>query len=66
MGFVAQEVQTVITTTNLGYFSDEVLDGAKVVRVGPSIDEWPRARGRVSPWRASLVRTRRRRSGWVV
>ena len=37
MGFVAQEVQTVITTTNLGYFSDEVLDGAKVVRVG-SID----------------------------
>ena len=37
MGFVAQEVQTVITTTNLGYFSDEVLGGAKVVRVG-SID----------------------------
>lgn len=36
MGFVAQEVQTVITTTNLGYFSDEVLDRAKIVRVGPT------------------------------
>ena len=34
MGFVEDGIQTVITTTNLGYFSDEVLEKAKVVRVG--------------------------------
>lgn len=34
MGFIADEIQTVITTTNLGYFSPEVLDRAKVVRIG--------------------------------
>lgn len=34
MGFVADEIQTVITTTNLGYFSEEVLERAKVVCVG--------------------------------
>ncbi len=34
MGFVADEIQTVITTTNLGYFSEEVLERAKVVHVG--------------------------------
>ncbi len=32
MGFVADEVQTVITTTNLGYFSQEMLDRASVTR----------------------------------
>lgn len=31
--FVADDVQTVITTTNLGYFSSEILDRAKVVHV---------------------------------
>ena len=35
MGFVADEVQTVITTTNLGYFSQEMLDRASVTRIGP-------------------------------
>lgn len=35
MGFVANEIQTVITTTNLGYFSDEILRRASIVRVGP-------------------------------
>lgn len=34
MGFVADDIQTVITTTNLGYFSNRVLDHAHVVRVG--------------------------------
>lgn len=32
--FIADEIQTVITTTNLGYFTDEVLDRAAVVRIG--------------------------------
>ncbi|MBM6778240.1 DNA replication and repair protein RecF [Collinsella tanakaei] len=32
--FIAGEIQTVITTTNLGYFSSSVLDGAKVVHIG--------------------------------
>ncbi len=32
--FIAGEIQTVITTTNLGYFSPEVLDRAKVVHIG--------------------------------
>lgn len=31
--FVADDVQTVITTANLGYFSGEILDRAKVVHV---------------------------------
>ena len=31
--FVADDVQTVITTTNLGYFSNEILDRARVVHV---------------------------------
>lgn len=34
MGFIQKEIQTVITTTNLGYFSPEVIDSAKVVRIG--------------------------------
>ena len=34
MAFIEGEIQTVITTTNLGYFSDAVLDRAKVVRIG--------------------------------
>ena len=34
MGFVKGEVQTVVTTTNLGYFSDETLAAARVVRIG--------------------------------
>lgn len=38
LGFIAGEVQTVITTTNLGYFSDEILSRAKVVRVGDGDD----------------------------
>lgn len=33
MVFIEGGIQTVITTTNLGYFSDSVLDAAKVVRV---------------------------------
>lgn len=36
MGFVADDIQTVITTTNLGYFTDGVLDRARVVHVGAS------------------------------
>ena len=32
--FVGRGIQTVITTTNLGYFSPELLDGAEVVRFG--------------------------------
>ena len=31
---IEDEVQTVITTTNLGYFSDAILDRAKVVTIG--------------------------------
>ena len=34
MRFAGTEVQTVVTTTNLGYFSSEVLDAAKVVEIG--------------------------------
>jgi len=34
MHFIEDGVQTVITTTNLGYFSDLVLEEAKVVEVG--------------------------------
>ena len=34
MQFAGTEVQTVITTTNLGYFSSDVLDAAKVVEIG--------------------------------
>ena len=37
MGFVADGIQTVITTTNLGYFEREMLDRAKVVTVGGEI-----------------------------
>ena len=37
MAFVADGIQTVITTTNLGYFTDEALQGAKVVRIGAEI-----------------------------
>ena len=32
--FVQGGIQTVITTTNLGYFPDELLSGAKVVSMG--------------------------------
>lgn len=32
--FIEGEIQTVITTTNLGYFGDDVLGFAKVVRIG--------------------------------
>ena len=31
MGFVGSGIQTVVTTTNLGYFSSEVIDAAEVV-----------------------------------
>lgn len=34
MGFVGSAIQTVITTTNLGYFSPEILEAAEVVRFG--------------------------------
>ncbi len=34
MGFIQGEIQTVITTTNLGYFSSSVIEAAKVVRIG--------------------------------
>ncbi len=34
MGFIQGEIQTVITTTNLGYFSSSVIKAAKVVRIG--------------------------------
>lgn len=34
MRFIEDGVQTVITTTNLGYFSDAVLCGARVVEIG--------------------------------
>lgn len=34
VSFVEGEMQTVITTTNLGYFSERILDGAKVVQIG--------------------------------
>ena len=32
--FIQDGIQTVITTTNLGYFSDDVLQRAKVVKIG--------------------------------
>ena len=32
-GFVRGEIQTIITTTNLGYFSQDVIDRAKVVHI---------------------------------
>lgn len=34
LSFIQDEVQTVITTTNLGYFSTDVLSRAKVVHIG--------------------------------
>lgn len=34
IGLMGNQIQTVITTTNLGYFSPEVLDRAKVVHIG--------------------------------
>ena len=34
LAFIQEEIQTVITTTNLGYFSDDVLRRARVVTVG--------------------------------
>lgn len=34
VGFVGQDIQTVITTTNLGYFDEELLAAAKVVDFG--------------------------------
>ena len=37
MAFVADGIQTVITTTNLGYFTDETLSDAKVVRIGAEV-----------------------------
>ena len=35
--FVQDGVQTVVTTTNLGYFPQELLDRARVVRIGLSV-----------------------------
>lgn len=32
--FIGDEIQTVITTTNLGYFGEDVLERSKVVRIG--------------------------------
>ena len=34
LSFIEGEVQTVITTTNLGYFTHEILERTKVVGVG--------------------------------
>ena len=34
MGFISGGIQTVITTTNLGYFGSDVLEHAKVVHIG--------------------------------
>ena len=34
MSYVREGIQTVVTTTNLGYFSTELLDAAEVIRVG--------------------------------
>lgn len=34
VSFVRGEMQTIMTTTNLGYFSNGMLDGAKVVEIG--------------------------------
>ena len=31
---IGNDIQTVITTTNLGYFTDDLLDRAKVVSMG--------------------------------
>ncbi len=36
--FIAGEIQTVITTTNLGYFTDELLSRARVVRIGSDLE----------------------------
>lgn len=38
MGFISGDIQTFITTTNLHYFSDEILEHARVVRLGPEED----------------------------
>ncbi|MFC2647223.1 MAG: DNA replication/repair protein RecF [Coriobacteriaceae bacterium] len=32
--FMQKDMQTVITTTNLGYFSQDILDGAQVIQLG--------------------------------
>lgn len=34
VGFIADDIQTVITTTNLGYFADDMLSRARVIRIG--------------------------------
>ena len=34
MSYVREGIQTVVTTTNLGYFSTELLDAAEVIRFG--------------------------------
>jgi DNA replication and repair protein RecF len=31
LSFIENGIQTIITTTNLGYFPDEILDAARVV-----------------------------------
>ena len=37
LALIGDDIQTVITTTNLGYFTGDVLDRAKVVRVGAEV-----------------------------
>lgn len=37
MGFIGDKIQTVITTTNLGYFTSDVLNRAEVVRIGEDL-----------------------------
>ena len=37
LALVGDGIQTVITTTNLGYFTNDVIDRAKVVRIGAEI-----------------------------
>lgn len=37
LALIGDDIQTVITTTNLGYFSGDVLDRARVVRVGAEV-----------------------------
>ena len=34
LSFAQRGIQTVVTTTNLGYFSDDLLSMSKVVRFG--------------------------------
>ena len=34
VGFIADEIKTVLTTTNLGYFADDMLQLASVIRIG--------------------------------